>query len=107
MDINISINIDYNFYNNGNYKKIDYNIILKKIYNFFLKREILNTLYINKPLIKNYYNISNNEGILLIIGFFLIIIAAIWTIIYSFKIIYYIWNKGYNGKTIYYRKNKI
>ena len=86
LNSNFNINININFKNN----------------------EIENPILME--LLKNHYffatwqfdPINNNTNLLILsINFFLIIIAAIYTIIYSFKIIYFIWNKSYNGKVIY------
>ena len=86
LNSNFNININMNFKNN----EIKNSILM----------ELLKNHYFSTTLQFNPIN-NNTDLLILSINFFLIIIAAIYTIIYSFKIIYFIWNKSYNGKVIY------
>ena len=86
LNSNFNININMNFKNN----EIKNSILM----------ELLKNHYFSTTLQFNPIN-NNTDLLILSINFFLIIIAAIYTIIYSFKIIYFTWNKSYNGKIIY------
>ena len=91
LNSNFNININMNFKNN----EIKNSILM----------ELLKNHYFSTTLQFNPIN-NNTDLLILSINFFLIIIAAIYTIIYSFKIIYFTWNKSYNGKIIYNKSFK-